>query len=337
MKASESLANTWREVEADASCSSGYHHRRIPLNSTFPVHAGVHGPSRNLILILEIDRESLGDVKFADKTRGFRLAVYSEDVGQGERTVIRVEEINREYRKMFEALCGDILEHWISASTPKLALNALRQRLEFWKKCFQRGPSEGLSRNDHAALYGELFFIERGIKGNVPVIKLIKGWQGPNATNQDFLFGPRAVEVKTVTANDQNRIHINNARQLDSTGLELLFLYRSAFDFRDGAGRLLAQLMASIRTVIIEKCPDATREFEDRLLMAGYVEGVPNEFDGWGFTLRAVDVYDVRDGFPRLLESGLMPGISEVEYILNLGSASKFKTEEVVLWPQLGF
>jgi hypothetical protein len=74
--------------------------------------------------------------------------------------------------------------------------------------------------------------------------------------------------------------------------------------------------------------PDAMGTFNDRLLSAGYIEPDPSPFACYGFTERHRSYFKVSDGFPRILESGLAPGISEVCYSVNLVACSGFTVTE---------
>jgi len=335
MTVSETLKQTWSAVVAEASQADGYYHRRIPLACVWPAHAGIHRPTDARILVLETELKSVRGLRLKDETRGYSIDVGPDEAGRSDRAVIRIQETSAGYREIFTIFCADILEHWTPHAGASDALKSLSRRLARWKKFFQRGAQFGLSREDYVGLYGELSFIEAGLKAGVAGLPIVNAWQGPLGTNQDFLFGPVAVEIKTTTGNEIDKVRITNARQLDSTGLQSLFLARYAFDFRQGGGRTLPQLVATLKSSLAAISPDALSVFNDRLLEAGFVEGTPNEFDGWGFTPRHFDVFNVGEGFPRLLESSLPSGVSEVSYTLNLSAAVRFQIVETDFWARI--
>ena len=337
MKISEILIQTWKTVIAESTSNEGYYHRRLPLQAAWPAHAGIHRPTNAIILALETTKSGVRGLRLKDQTKGYRIDVSSENGGSGERTMIRIHETSQTYREIFTIFCADILEHWIPHAGVAESLGSLDRRLAYWKKFFQRGSVLGMSREDYIGLYGELSFIEEVFKKGATSLPIINSWQGPFGTNQDFLFGPLAVEIKTITGNEIDKVRITNARQLDSTGLETLLLRRFAFDFRQGTGRTLPQLIADLKSVLLTKTPDSLSVFNDKLLEAGFVEDIPNEFDSWGFTPRHLDAYNVSEGFPRLLESTLPHGVSEVSYILNLSSAANFIISEPIFWSKILF
>lgn len=335
MTVSDSLIQTWSTVLAEASAADGYYHRRVPLECVWPAHAGIHRPANARILMLETEAESIHDRCLKDETKGYSLDFGRDEAGRDNRVTVCIHETGHLYREIFTIFCADILEHWIRHSTAPNCLDALGRRLALWKKFFQRGSGPGLSREDYVGLYGELSLINAGITSGVASVAMVNAWQAPLSMNQDFLFGPVAVEVKTVTSNEIERVRITNARQLDSTGLQDLFLVRFAFDFRQGAGRTLPQLAGALKTSLASLSPAALPVFEDRLLEAGYVEGTANDLDDWGFTLRHFDVFSVVEGFPRLLESNLPLGLSEVSYVLNLSAARPFQVAELSFWARI--
>lgn len=335
MTVSETLKQTWSAVAAEASQSNGYYHRRIPLACVWPAHAGIHRPTDARILILETETKSVRGLRLKDETKGYSIDVGLDEAGQSDWATIRIQETSGWYREIFTIFCADILEHWIPHAGASDSLKSLSRRLACWKKFFQRGAQLGLSREDYVGLYGELSFIEAGLKAGVANLSIVNAWQAPLGTNQDFLFGQVAVEIKTTTGNEIDKVRITNARQLDSTGLRSLFLTRYAFDFRQGSGRTLTQLIAALKASLAAISPDALPVFNDRLLEAGFAEGTPNEFDAWGFTPRHFDVFNVAEGFPRLLESSLPSGVSEVSYTLNLSAAAPFQIVEPVFWTRV--
>jgi hypothetical protein len=332
MTVGEILEQTWKTVLAEASQAEGYYHRRIPVPSAWPAHAGIRRPAGSRILVLETESSVVRGFGLKDNTRGYAIDVGQDEAGRTDRAAICIEEASRAYGEIFTVFCADILEHWIPHAGVSESLQSLIHRLARWKRFFQRGNPLGLSREDHIGLYGELCFIEAGLKSGCSATLLLNAWQAPLGTSQDFLFGAVAAEIKTNTGIDMDLVRITNARQLDSTGLQTLFLARYAFDFRNGSGRTLRQIISSLRAELSASSTDALAILEDRLLDAGFVESVPNEFDAWGFTFRQFDVFDVGDGFPRVLETDLPHGISEISYALNLGAAAAFRCAESVVW-----
>ena len=273
MTVSETLKQTWSAIAAEALQAEGYYHRRIPVASVWPAHAGIHRPTNARVLVLETDLRSIHGHKLRDETTGYLVEIGVDEAGRNDRATIRIREAGAAFHEIFPIFCADILDHWIPQVDASDSLRSLSRQLARWKKFFQRGAPLGLSREDHVGLYGELSFIEAALIAGVASLPIVSAWRAPLQTNQDFLFGNLAVEIKAITGNEIDKVRVSNARQLDDTGLESLFLARYAFDFREGSGRTLPELVSTLRLSLEKTSSEALSVYFDRLLEAGFVEG----------------------------------------------------------------
>lgn len=329
MTASEAISVAWKAASGDAGETEGYYQRRISLPFCLSVHGGVLVPSGMRRISIEFEHESLAGLNFKDEARGYLVKL--DPQRERKKLFIHLEETPASMPKdLFHILCTDILEHILFCRTAAEAAKILHRRLQHWKKFFQNRSLDGLSRDEYIGLFGELEFFEKCLQRGLPLQVLSDAWQGPLQTNQDFLFGKIAVEVKAVTANDAGTVKIANARQLDDKGLNALFLCHVAYDFREGAGRILATLIQSVRALLANG-PDALATFEDHLLAAGYAEPEISPYADYGFTERQRSYFKVCNGFPRILESDLDQGVSAVCYTVNLSTCSAFTISEAEL------
>jgi hypothetical protein len=189
---------------------------------------------------------------------------------------------------------------------------------------------EGLTQEEYVGLYAELDFMERCLIDGIRPIHTVQGWSGPLGANQDFLFGPLAVEVKATTGNDPDSVRIATARQLDDAGLDRLYLAHCAYDFRKGSGRHLSALIQAIRDRL-DLESDALAAFDERLAFVWSNETTAGSFAEFGFATRNRRYYQVRDSFPRILESSVSSGVSDISYAIHLSAAEQFRTEETDL------
>ncbi|WP_245630917.1 PD-(D/E)XK motif protein [Candidatus Nitrospira nitrificans] len=329
MRVSEVLSEAWDTASGDAGVTPGYYRRRIQLPLGLAIYGGVLVPGGMRCLSVEFGLTSLQGLNFKDQTRGYLVETEVQSSGKG--IFVHLQETPAVMPKdLFKILCSDILEHILSSRATADVAKTLHRRLQHWKKFFQNRSPDGLSRDEYIGLFGELEFFEKCLQRGVPLQVLSDAWQGPLQTNQDFLFGKIAVEVKAVTANDAGTVNIANARQLDDTGLSALFLCHVAYDFREGTGRILTSVIQSVR-LLLANGPDALATFEDRLLAAGYIEPEISPFAGYGFTERQRSYFKVHNGFPRILESDLDQGVSAVCYTVNLSNCSAFTISEAEL------
>lgn len=332
---SEALSATWAEVAAEAQKRVGYYVRRIPLASVWPALAGIRHPDGARSLILETDINAVRSLELTGAPRGYDIDTSADDTGRADRTWIRIRETAQSDGEIFALFCADLLELWARQSSPAVALAELSRRLTCWGRFFQNSSQKGLSHERYVGLFGELSFIRNGLAADMDPLRIVTAWHAPEGSNQDFLFGPFAVEIKTVTANDSDTVRISNARQLDATALSALFLGRYAFDFRPDNGTTLPELVAELKASFLIVSPQAASVFGDRLLDAGFVEGTRHELDAWGFVVRRFDLFGVTEGFPRILEADLPAGLSAVSYDLNLAAAHSYLVAEPEFWPRL--
>jgi hypothetical protein len=324
MTASDTLRQTWELVRGEGPRASGYYHRRIPIQSTFPAYAGIVYPDGACRISLLSDNQFTRDVPLRHETKGYCVDMEPSPAGHPQSSFINITVRGAAFTELFTILAADILQQWVNHDQPRPAVDAVHRRLQHWRRFFQRGDG-GLSREEYIGLYAELTFLETLLDAGIAPDPAVNAWQGPLGTNQDFLFGTTAVEVKCSTGNDADKVQIANERQLDSVGLKALYLFHIAFDFRENAGRTLSQLITALTDRLHATAEAALLTLDDRLLAAGYAPQVPSPYDAHGFTERKRKNYEVRDGFPRLVESALPSGVSEVSYTLNLSGRSTFQ------------
>ena len=335
MKVSDALRSSWSAAESDASNTAGHYRRRIECAGPLPVYAGVGIPEMLRRISLRMPLAALGSGDCWHSTRGFDVLQENPSADYpGDAVVHIIESAAPLPKDLFLIFCGDVLEHVSRGDSPASGVRILQSRLQHWRRFFQGRPEEGLSREQYIGLYSELEFLERCLGGGIPADCSVVAWSGPLGTNQDFLFGPVAVEVKATTGNDPDIVRIANVRQLDDTGLHALYLAHTAYDFRKDAGRTLGELVNTLRAVL-QPSPAALTEFEERLSFAGYSEPEKGVCIAHGFARRSGEDFRVTEEFPRLLEERLPEGVSDVTYSIHLSSAAAFKLDLGVLMTEL--
>jgi hypothetical protein len=89
------------------------------------------------------------------------------------------------------------------------------------------------------------------------------------------------------------------------------------------AGVTLPELVAKARIL----CGGVTSSpgFDERLLLSGYIDAHAHRYASTRFDLRFMRFFDVRDGFPRLLERDIPNGLTEVKYKVMLSAIAHFR------------
>jgi len=303
MTVSDALQQTWGHIKNENHDNAGYYHRRIPVQSALPAHAGIVFPLGNFRISLLADNAAIRGISLRDETRGYSVDIELSPAGYPHASFIHITAKMDAFSAIFIVLATDILDLWKQQSEAGPAVMSIQRRLDHWRRFFQRS-SEGLSREEYIGLYAELVFLKALMDAGIEPYDAANAWQGPLGTNQDFLFGSKAIEVKSTTGNNPDSVRISNERQLDSSGLSELFIFHIAFDFRENAGRTLSQLVIALRERLKVLSEPALFLFEERLLAAGHSDQVSSPYDKYGFTERKRGIYRFRKDSPVLSNPG---------------------------------
>jgi hypothetical protein len=238
---------------------------------------------------------------------------------------IVLELSNESALDIFVLFIARICEDIEQAEGRRNAVHRVLAQVDRWRNFFS-GSSEGaLSEQRQTGLYGELSQLEALCDAGIGTAIVFNAWTGSRATNQDFEFGPVAIEVKSTTAAATSTVAISNIRQLDPTGLEDLFLLRVAFDARQGGKHTLPALIQSLRKRVEREAAPQQIQFEENLIRSGYRDKHAEVYAQRSYTVRFRDQYCVRGEFPRLEESRIPPGVSEVRYAADLSGCEAYK------------
>lgn len=332
-KTSDTLKSAWESLLKKNTKTTGYSSVRVFAKSKRSIFVGQHQPSALIDFAFEVSAKSLKRISLRQQAKGFDVSVQNQSKS-GKIGTCRVSiTLNRaSFADLFKVLAADILEHCLAATREAEAMSELNARLQHWRRFSEKFGNEGLTEPEQTGLFGELFFLRSLISLGLNEVRVLESWSGPDRDNQDFCFGPLAVEIKATTSNNSDQVSISNLRQLDDAGLDDLYLFHVSFDKRDGSGETLptviANLMARFKAISSE-CEDL---FENLLMTQGYHHAQNSLYELAGYTLRKQQIYEVASGFPRILESDLAAGIVEAKYEIDLASAESFKRnfEEVV-------
>jgi hypothetical protein len=160
----------------------------------------------------------------------------------------------------------------------------------------------------------------------------IAAWRGPEGGPQDFAVNETAIEIKCQSGGSKPVVRINSEDQLSpQLPLGYLVVYTLAGQASEDIDAInLNSLIAGIRENLASSA-DATRErFEDLLYMAGYLAS--GEYDEHRFVVVAIKSYQLAEGFPRIVNSGLIAGVERVSYSVRLEACSGFQSKPT-WWP----
>ncbi|WP_019500896.1 PD-(D/E)XK motif protein [Pseudanabaena sp. PCC 6802] len=144
---------------------------------------------------------------------------------------------------------------------------------------------------------------------------------------QDFHFPHCAIEVKTTVTQQPERLTISNEQQLDDSGIETLLLLHLAFDIHSNEDETLPSLVESLRS-LLQDFTAAKMAFERSLFHAGYLDIHAPLYASTGYRHLSSSYFRVASGFPRLVPSDLVTGISHVRYAISLNACRPFAIAE---------
>ncbi len=227
---------------------------------------------------------------------------------------------------IFSQLCHDIAERVTKTNKSESAFQIACRRLKKWQSLFANRVNGLLTANELQGMFAELYFLAELLDSKaVSQEEAVRGWKGPDRTQQDFILNDRAVEIKSLTGQNRDKVRISSEDQLHSH-LSQLFLrvYLLAEMHGTSGGENLNLLVRRVSAKITE---DELREvFEATLDMAGYID-LP-QYEQPQFVVKDCYTYRVSDTFPRIIQTTLPAGIRAVSYDLLLAAVEPFRVTD---------
>ncbi|MDE2835274.1 MAG: PD-(D/E)XK motif protein [Bacteroidota bacterium] len=229
-------------------------------------------------------------------------------------------------RELFHALCKTMARRMCRAVDPAHALEIAIGHLKRWQKFLSGGRTQLLSAEEIRGLYAELDLFHALLRLGVGSVDC---WQGPEGADQDFLVGDVAIEVKSLPSQATSKVHIASDAQLDSAAGSLFLAVKNVGSGPDGQ---------SLNDRVRELCAmlpgtAAVQTFQDRLSRVGYEE--LDHYDAPQLQVSATRIFEVREGFPRLIRSKLPAGVVSVRYSLDIGALKPFECPIIQFWNRL--
>jgi hypothetical protein len=229
----------------------------------------------------------------------------------------------------FVAMSRDLARSSHSYASERAALEAFIGGVDRWRRLFHPMRANLLSESRLRGLTAELVVMLNLLSPHKKWTELIHGWAGPFGADQDFqLAAGLFLEVKSTHAGSQS-VKISSLTQLQQFGSRLvLALVPVDRDVETTTGVVtLPQLCSSIEASIGMQL-DLRDEFRGRLREVGFDPMEPAYQDLW-FRLGEITLFDVVDGFPRLLKIDVAPGVVDAEYAISLGALEPYLIAEI--------
>lgn len=230
---------------------------------------------------------------------------------------------------LFLGLCETLIGSLRDVSDSATALAVALAHLRRWKAFLAGRNARLLSPEEIRGLFGELHVLRLLYQDTLAQAAAVDAWCGPEDSHQDFIFGNRAVEVKSLSGRERSTVRISSEDQLESLVDELFLLTQRLRDIPDAQHALsLNGIVALIEHELTDA--EAIEQFADKLAGVGYTPLA--EYDAPSFVVGALQVYRVTDKFPRLIRSALPSGITKVSYDIMLEAIAPFSCDDTELF-----
>ena len=236
---------------------------------------------------------------------------------------LRLFLVSVEHREIFISVCDDLVEGLEGISDSSDRVKEIEICLSRWRRFFERSGPGGLSVNAQQGLFAELTWLKRLFDKGIDHLASIMAWKGCEKGYHDFDFVGHVVEVKSTRTKEPRSIIISNEQQLNDHGLLSLHLYVLTILETEGGGTTLLEQIETLRESIIGS-PTAMALLKKKLISAGYLDRNAELYDRQ-FVIRSEDIFQVIDGFPRIIE--LPPGVGDLQYKVLLGACEPFKID----------
>ena len=268
-------------------------------------------------------------VRRLPRLRGLVVEQVVTEDGVGRRVVIRLTDW--EQRQVFYRFCTDIVEATGLAQSEREAIERFLTRTWRWHWLLRSGRDRRLSDEEQKGLIGELHLLERHLLPVMPARDAVEGWVGPTGAPKDFQIGTLCVEVKA-RSDQKAAIRVPSIHQLDTHGLEQLFLYVSQISAAPVESRpvlTVKDVANRVRSAIEARDMSAAVIFEERLYAAGLDWDVDYSDKSW--LIGEGVMFEVTEDFPRITSSMVPPGVDDVRYTIVLAGCERFRVESEVL------
>jgi hypothetical protein len=263
--------------------------------------------------------------------RGLEISIAVSSIGGlVNQEFLKISQSIPNTEKIFESVITDLCENVAYLQDPKKLSLALTRVLNEWKLFFEKQQYNILSISEQKGLIGELYFLKDYLFNKYSFTEALLFWTGSDKTNHDFQLKDKAVEVKATSSKQHKKFHISSERQLDSTGLEHLYLSVFSLNVHSNMHeRSLPKLIDEIYLQIQED-PYAVFQFQIKLAKYGYNEIHAEKYTS-GFSFMEISFFEVLDGFPRLLQGDLPQGIGDLKYSIVVSACKPYQIDNNII------
>jgi hypothetical protein len=304
--------------------------RRVPSSGIFPVFLATDFKKGIRLLYVKCDNDDLL-IDNLPNFRGLEISYISASLGEfTNQNFLKFSQTIPNSKNVFELVISDICENAIRIQSKNKLSAVIIKTLNEWKLFFEKKTDSILSVQSQKGLFGELYFLKNILFQKYSYSESLLYWTGSAKTNHDFQIINNAVEIKTTSSKQHKRFIVSSEKQLDSSGLENLYLSLFSLNLHNNMPeRTLSNLIKEINT-ILQNDSVAAYQFNIKIAKCGYDYSNSNKYL-IGFSVHDVKFYHVMDGFPRLLQSDLPNGIGDLKYSVMVSACMEYEIKTEIL------
>ncbi len=321
----------WKDIAFPAS-ETLVNARRVDAGSRWDFF-WARSMDRRYLLVLEHAPESTSQARLP-RLKGIDVTISDYDRN---RKILVFKLQDDGLKDIFLELCRDIIRAAASAENEKDAVARELARTWRWHHLLRGGSDGRLSGEEQKGLIGELLVLQEILLPALEPLDALNAWRGPLDAPKDFEIGRYCIEAKARRSAALPCINISSIAQLDSSGIEGLFLYVVDLDLApagtDGSQTVTDYAMR-LRDLIVAR-DGAAAEQLDMLLNAGGFRW-SDDYSDFSWVEGQRRIYRVADGFPRLCPANVPHGILEAKYAIGLPDCEPFRTARATLYLDCG-
>lgn len=324
------ILEIWENIEQ--SNEIGLLKRLYTNDSELFIYAIFQNPERHCGIALSFNEHTHIDISSFSNLRDLQIVLMHDKSFTCNKLLI-IKLLHYQSRDIFAVMCENMIQSVLSLHSEKQIAKTIINQLEKWQALFEKLKGEGLTSSEQQGLYGELHFLQKIIiRQNA--IAALNAWVGTDKEIRDFQYNDWAIEVKTTSGNNHQKVNISNERQLDETLLRNLFLFHLSVEVAKKNGESLNSKIDTIRKVLQDNI-SAQNLFNNKLLEAGYFDRHKYLYEEKCYQIRNENYYKIDGDFPRIKEQEIRNGIGDIKYSIILSQCMDYLISENTVFDKI--
>ena len=314
------LDDPWSEIGIPEGIST-FSSRRVDVDSKWDFFWALSSERKLLLLLRHDALPALA--RRSPQLRGLDIRFTGVDDSGNRLLVLRL--LDSTQKDLFHKLCIDIIAATSLARSEGEALHLALMRTWRWHYLLRTGRRGFLSPEQQKGLIGELLVLETHLLPNLSSLEAVEAWRGPLEATKDFEIGRLCIEAKTRRGTATPHIIVSSEHQLDSEGIDSLFLHVVELD-SVSPGTMdcfsLTDVVSRVQSRVTQGGNETADAFEERLAASGYCH--EDDYSGSMWVQGKSLLYRIAEGFPRIVSWGLNTGVTKVRYSVSLAECAPF-------------